>query len=232
MIEGTPFGNRFQKGCSDPKRVACLWAGRPSETAWRPTPLPVRARSGADSWIRRLVAAHFDFIWRSLRRLGVPQAEVDDAAQKVFCVALRRAGDIADGSERAFLFTTALHIAADVQRAQRRRREVSDDDALAQAVEPMCDAEELVDRKRARRILDDVLDVMNLDLRSVFVLAELEELTAREIAALLGLPVGTVSSRLRRARDEFRTIARRFRARSAGGADIEGAHERARGGTS
>jgi RNA polymerase sigma-70 factor (ECF subfamily) len=185
---------------------------------------------GTDSWIRGLVAAHFEFIWRSLRRLGVPPAEVDDAAQKVFWVALRRARDIAQRSERAFLFSTAMHIAADVQRARRRRREVSDDEALAQAIEPMCDAEELVDRKRARQILDDVLDFMDFDLRSVFVLAELEELTAAEIGALLGLPVGTVSSRLRRARDEFQTIAKRFRARTTAGGNIESAHEPTRGG--
>jgi RNA polymerase sigma-70 factor (ECF subfamily) len=185
---------------------------------------------GTDSWIRRLVAAHFEFIWRSLRRLGVPQAEVDDAAQKVFWVAARRARDIAEGSERAFLFSTAMNVTADVRRARRRRPEVSDDDALAEAIEPMCSAEELVDRKRAREILDEVLDLMDLDLRSVFVLAELEELPAPEIGALLGLPVGTVYSRLRRARDEFRTIAKRFRAQMAGGARIGIPDEPTRGG--
>ncbi len=184
-------------------------------------PPPRPSAAGTSTWIRLLVGAHFDFIWRSLRRLGVPQAEVDDATQKVFWVAIRRAQDIAEGSERAFLFSTALHVASDVQRTRARRREVSDDDAIAHLVEPLSDLDDLVDRKRARQILDDVLDVMDLELRSVFVLAELEELTAPEIGALLGLPVGTVSSRLRRARDEFRRIATRFRARAARGASTE-----------
>jgi RNA polymerase sigma-70 factor (ECF subfamily) len=150
--------------------------------------------------------------------LGVPEEEADDATQKVFWVAQRRAQDIAPGSERAFLFSTAMNIAGDVRRARARTPEVHDEDAIAKAVEPMTDAEELLDRKRARRLLDDVLDAMDIDLRSVFVLAELEELTAPEIATLIGLPLGTVASRLRRARDEFRVIARRFRARAAGSA--------------
>ena len=184
-------------------------------------PPPRPSSAGTTTWIRLLVGAHFDFIWRSLRRLGVPQAEVDDATQKVFWVAIRRAHDIAEGSERAFLLSTALHVASDVQRSRARRREVFDDDAIAHVVEPFSDLDDLVDRKRARQILDDVLDVMDLELRSVFVLAELEELTGPEIADLLGLPVGTVSSRLRRAREEFRRIATRFRARAAGCASTQ-----------
>jgi len=191
-----------------------------------------RSHGGATPWIRALVAVHFDFIWRSLRRLGVPQAEVDDATQKVFWVALRRQHDIAEGSERAFLFGTALHIATDVQRSRARTREVSDEEAIAQAVHPMSNPEELVDRKRARQMLDHVLDAMDLELRSVFVLAELEELTAPEIGVLLELPLGTVASRLRRARQEFGTIVKRFRAKAAGSTPMEPASGKRRGGRS
>jgi RNA polymerase sigma-70 factor, ECF subfamily len=204
---------------SDAHGVPTGLATEPNGLASDPPSRPSAA--GTSTWIRLLVGAHFDFIWRSLRRLGVPQAEVDDATQKVFWVAIRRAHDIAEGSERAFLFSTALHVASDVQRTRARRREISDDDAIAHVVEPLSDLADLVDRKRARQILDDVLDAMDLELRSVFVLAELEELTAPEIGALLGLPVGTVSSRLRRARDEFRRIATRFRARAARCASTE-----------
>ena len=187
------------------------------------------APAGSTPWIRGLVAAYFDFIWRSLRRLGVPEGEVDDAAQRVFWVALRRAQDIAPGSERAFLFGTAMHVARDFQRSRSRAKEVADDEAIAHAVEPAGDPEALVDRKRARQMLDAVLDAMNVDLRAVFVLAELEELTAPEIAALLDLSPGTVASRLRRARDEFRAIVKRVRAKAAG-ARTERSHEPAGGG--
>jgi RNA polymerase sigma-70 factor, ECF subfamily len=101
--------------------------------------------------------------------------------------------------------------------ARARGREVLDEDALEQAEHPMSNPEELADQKRARQLLDEALDAMDLDLRAVFVLFELEELTAPEIAALLELPVGTVSSRLRRAREEFRAIVARIRRRRSGG---------------
>jgi len=151
-----------------------------------------------------------------LRRLGIREADVDDAAQKVFCVALRREPAIVHGRERAFLFSTALHVAADTRRAQARGREVCDEEALANVVQPQADPERLVDQKRAREMLDDVLDASDDDLRVVFVLAELEELTAPEIAALLGVPLGTVASRLRRAREEFNKGVKRLRARREG----------------
>src|SRR5262245_38526854 len=63
--------------------------------------------------LRALIDAHFDFVWRSLRRLGVPAANVDDAAQKVYSIALRRIEDIAQGRERSFLFGTVMRVAAD-----------------------------------------------------------------------------------------------------------------------
>src|SRR5580765_2260205 len=85
---------------------------------------PDKARLGA------LVSDNFDFIWRSLRRLGVPVAEVDDCAQQVFWVAPRKLAVIALGSERAFLFSAALRVASDARRSRGRRREVLEDDAI------------------------------------------------------------------------------------------------------
>jgi RNA polymerase sigma-70 factor (ECF subfamily) len=63
--------------------------------------------------------------------------------------------------------------------------------------------------------LDEVLDALPMDLRAPFVLFELEELSTAEIAAMLSVPAGTVASRLRRAREEFRAIVARVRAREA-----------------
>jgi len=74
-------------------------------------------------------------------------------------------------------------------------------------------ADELVERKRARALLDEALDSMEDDLRTVFVLFELEEMKTSEIADLLAIPVGTVASRLRRSRDEFQEIMKRLNAR-------------------
>jgi RNA polymerase sigma-70 factor (ECF subfamily) len=154
--------------------------------------------------LRGLVDEHHDFVWRSLRRLSVPVGDVDDAAQRVFLTVARKLGTIRQGSEKAFLFQTALRVASESRRARVRRREAaSDEDAPDSS--PV--GEELLDLRRARRALDDVLDAMPMELRAVFVLFELQGLTMSEIAELLEVPPGTVASRLRRARAQFREKA-------------------------
>ena len=162
--------------------------------------------------IRYLVDAHFDFVWRSLRRMGLSGADSDDAAQEVFTVAARRLCDIRPGRERAFLFGTALRVASQQRRRSPARRERLDDRAEAY-VDPQPSPEQLLEKRRARQQLDELLDELPLEQRAVFVLYELEQLTAPEIAALLELPLGTVASRLRRARAGFEASVARLRAR-------------------
>jgi len=170
--------------------------------------------------VRALVEAHADFVWRSLRRLGVPESLADDATQQVFLVAARRLRVVTPGGERAFLFRTLSHVAAHVRRSLARRRE----EPYSEACEPVDTAppaDQVAADRQARAMLDAVLDALPAELRTVFVLFELEELSGPEIAALTGLPAGTVASRLRRAREEFRKAARRVRAhgtRAPGGA--------------
>lgn len=161
---------------------------------------------------RELADAHFDFIWRSLRGLGVPSASIDDAAQQVFIAASQKLAVIAIGSERAFLFATARGIAANARRAQLRNRELLDEEALAQHVDRAPDPEQAVASRQARQVLDRILDGLPEEQRAVFVLYELEGQTMAEIAVLLDAPMGTVASRLRRAREEFQAAARRFQA--------------------
>jgi RNA polymerase sigma-70 factor (ECF subfamily) len=165
------------------------------------------------SRLRALVDAHFDFIWRSLRRLGLQAPDADDAAQRVFWVAARKLDRIEVGRERAFLFGTACHVARDARRATNRRKEDFSDGTDVE--DGAASAEELVDRGRARVALDRALDTMPIDVRAAFVLFELEEMNVPAIALLLGVPVGTVASRLRRGRELFQAAAARFRAREA-----------------
>ena len=165
--------------------------------------------------VRALVTGHFDFVWRSLVRLGVPRADAEDALQQVFLVASRRVGEIEPGRERAFLFGTALRIASRARRTVHRRREVLDGEPVEHE-DPSPGAEDLVDRARARAELEAILDGMPLDLRAVFVLFELEQMTMAEIAATLDLPPGTVASRLRRAREGFQAAVRRSQAARGG----------------
>jgi RNA polymerase sigma-70 factor (ECF subfamily) len=153
--------------------------------------------------LRRLVDAHYDFIWRSLRRLGVSPGEVDDGVQQVFMTAARKLAAIRQGCERSYLFQTALRVASDHRRSRRRRPEVPLEGPHEEIVDTLPDASTLLELRRARQRLDEILDEMPLDLRVVFVLFELDEMTAAEIATLLELPAGTVASRLRRAKAFF-----------------------------
>ncbi|MRG96257.1 RNA polymerase sigma factor [Polyangium spumosum] len=174
--------------------------------------------SEAAARFRAIRDEHFEFVWRSVRRLGVPDADVDDAAQQVFIVASRRLDEIAAGSERSFLFGTAMRVAMQVRRTLRRRSEVSlsDDAAEGPPLDPPDagpDAEELLAQRRARALLDEVLETLPLDVRAVFVLFELEEMRVPEIASLLGIPLGTAASRLRRGRELFQEGLARVQAR-------------------
>ncbi len=158
--------------------------------------------------LRALQVEHFEFLWRSLRRLGVPEADVDDAVQQVFLVAARRT--IQPGAERSFLFATALRVASHARRTLRRRRE--SDEPVPEQTDGTPSPEELLDQRRARALLDEVLEALPLDVRAVFILFELEEMTVVEIAGILGLPTGTAASRLRRGRELFQQTVARVRA--------------------
>ncbi len=171
--------------------------------------MSVPARRPLDA--RMLVVQHFDFVWRLLRRLGVEEADIDDAAQQVFLIAARRIGTIAEGRERTFLYGTALRIAATLRRSLKRRRKwVETGPADAEA--PQGTPHDELERRQALALLDEVLNSLADDLRVVFVLCELEELPAPEVASLVGVPAGTVASRLRRARKEFKARLLRLRA--------------------
>ena len=176
-----------------------------------------RARSLApekDARVRALVRDHLDFTWRSLRRLGLPPDVADDAVQRVFVVVNAKLDSIKPGSERAFLFNTALRIASSEKRTFARRREVMDGETADAVGDSAVAVDEQLGRHEARAVLEDLLQELEMDMRAVFVLFELEELSTVEIAATLEIPMGTVSSRLRRARDEFQAAAKRYQARS------------------
>jgi RNA polymerase sigma-70 factor (ECF subfamily) len=165
--------------------------------------------ASAEPRLARLIEAQFGFVWRLLRRIGVARADADDAAQQVFIAASRRLPDVRVGSERAFLFSTALHVGA---RTRRRREDFAVDLNEQPAVAPS--REPLPDRHRACRMLDALLEEMPLELRVVFVLYEIEQLGSAEIAEVVGVPPGTVASRLRTAREDFSARVKGLEARS------------------
>jgi RNA polymerase sigma-70 factor, ECF subfamily len=168
---------------------------------------------------------HFDFVWSSLRRLGVPDADLPDVSQEVFVVVHRRLPEFEERAKATtWLFRICLHAARDRARRAHVRREVADGETPEAAVMEGDDAERLLERRDDVALFERVLDAMTPDQRVVFVAFELAEHTGEEIAETLELPLGTVYSRLRLAREAFRRgVARVLARRSAAALGREGA---------
>ncbi len=164
--------------------------------------------------LKRAMASHLRLVWRVLRRCGLSERDADEAAQDVFWVLHRRHDDVPAKAERSFLVSTAIKIAADRRRALAARPETE-----LQSDPPVRDmpTDEIVALRHARRLLDEALDCLSEEQRAVFVLVEMEELTAPETADLLDIPPGTVASRLKAARQAFDAAVRRLRLRGLRG---------------
>lgn len=188
-------------------------------------PVPPMASEGLESAsvleegrrarLRHLIDDHFASVWKFLRGLGVPAHLAEDASQEVFLVAARRVDDIKGGqaSERSFLLGTAYRVNRDLQRRAHRESLHEDvDTELGAAPNP----EEQLDAKRACELVYRILSELDADVRPVFVMYELNGMTMIEISKLLGLPIGTVGSRLRRAREDFKARFDRHRKRVGG----------------
>jgi RNA polymerase sigma-70 factor (ECF subfamily) len=156
--------------------------------------------------LRAMIDKHADFVTRVLRDARTPSADIDDQVQLTFIAAARRLDDVRAGCEKSFLFRIAMNLASHALRTLRRRREVLDIDDL-ERIEPSASPEQLTHAKRMRKSVDEILDQMEARARDVFVLHAFEELNTSEIATILGIPPGTVASRLRRARAELRSRA-------------------------
>jgi RNA polymerase sigma-70 factor (ECF subfamily) len=146
--------------------------------------------------------AHLAFVWRNLRRLGLRDAAIDDAVQEVFIVVHRRLAELATvESLSGWLYGVLRRVAATHRRSVRRRGTDALPETLAGGLGPAPD--EAAARAQASRWLAGFLDELPEDQRHVFVLIELEQLPAGEVAASLGLSINTIYSRLRLARSRF-----------------------------
>jgi RNA polymerase sigma-70 factor (ECF subfamily) len=160
-------------------------------------------------------AAHADFVWRSLSRLGVRDADLPDMLQEVFLVVHKRAAAF-DGSAKltSWLFGICLRVAARYRRRPHIRREQPLEARLEKASESDDSPERALEAARARVLLAHVLDAMPLGKRAIFVMFEIDAMSCTEIASALGLPLGTVHSRLHSARRAFAAALTRVRAQS------------------
>lgn len=160
----------------------------------------------------------FSFVWRATVQLGTPRASVDDLVQEIFMIAFRRQDEF---EGRSSLKTWLYGIVFNVVRAHRRELRNKHPQALEAEAPPdpelVADVGPGPDERAARReaglFLERFLDDLDDDRRDVFVLAELEQLSAPQIAAVVDAPLNTVYSRLRLARAEFSKAVARHRAR-------------------
>jgi RNA polymerase sigma-70 factor (ECF subfamily) len=139
-----------------------------------------------------------------LRRYGLDPEAAADVGQQAFLVAVERIADIWPGSERAFLIGTALRLARSARRSAARL------DPQGQLDERVLAGAHAEARAETLELLDRILSKMDPSLVEVFVLFDVEEFSTAEIARALDLPSGTVASRVRRAREEFRAITARL----------------------
>ena len=164
---------------------------------------PASAEAGPDTaWVVDAYRQYFKYGWALLGRLGVPEASLEDVTQEVFLVLHRRRAEFRGGSSvRTWLHGIAIHIARRHRdKLDRRRRK---DEALEPALAPPTPEAEVGQRRELQR-LDQLLAELGDEQREVFVLAEIAELPAPEIAELLGVKLNTVYSRLRLARNHLR----------------------------
>ena len=174
-------------------------------------PVKATATSNPALSVADVYDRHAPFVFRVLRGLGVGDDRVDDAVQDVFIVVHRRLGEFeARSTLTTWLYAIARRVASQYRRSAAARRTADADlDAVAAADTPFDDAH----RNQAARLLASILEELDGDKREVFVLIEVEQLSAPDVAQMLGIPVNTVYSRLRLARQKFEAAMQRRMAR-------------------
>ncbi|WP_437874577.1 RNA polymerase sigma factor [Sorangium sp. So ce513] len=159
-------------------------------------------------------AQQFRFVWRSLRRLGVPESDAADAVQDVFLVVHRRLPEFEGRSKiTTWLYSICFHVARDRRKLAHMRRRAHDDEPLLDCADDRADVGAQAERRQAIELLEIILDELPLEQRAVFTLFELDGMRGEDVAELLDVPLGTVYSRLRLARDAFRRAVARLNAR-------------------
>jgi RNA polymerase sigma-70 factor (ECF subfamily) len=162
-----------------------------------------------------------EFVWRAVRRMGVRAADADDVVQDVFVIVHRRLAEFEGRAQlKTWVFKILLHVVRHYWRTHQRKPgdRAGEDATLLKTL--LADHESgpaaSLERVEALRILDRLLATLDEDKREVFVLAEIEQMTAVEIAEIVEANANTVASRLRAARQDFEKALARFRAHELG----------------
>jgi RNA polymerase sigma-70 factor (ECF subfamily) len=164
--------------------------------------------SSGEVSFRALYESHFDYLWHTARRLGVPPRHLDDVVHDIFVVVYRRLPDYdPERPIKPWLFGIAYRTVSDFRRRAGNRNEL-----LQEPTHPPqapADAHHALEAKEARSLVERALERLEPDRRAVFVAHEIEEIPVPQIADALGIPVNTAYSRLRLAREQFTAAVRR-----------------------
>lgn len=172
---------------------------------------PESSLSGAKSLqFDDIYAAYFDFVWRCMRSLGVPERALDDAVQEVFIVVHRALGGFrGDSTIKTWLYGIVRHVAYKQARTAGRKECAQPIDTELPSNEPT--PSERAQEAEAAAFVQRFAHTLEPKKREVFVLSVLEQCTAVEVAAMTSTPLNTVYTRLRAVRAEFRAALERHR---------------------
>jgi RNA polymerase sigma-70 factor (ECF subfamily) len=185
--------------CGQSKEVA---AAREPETPSAPAAIS----------LRELFDMHGGYVWNTLRRLGIPESDLEDLTHDVFVQVSGRLGDYdPKRPPRPWLFGFAFRVASQYRRRAHRRHETPGDPDMARHPGPS--PHERLAADDDRKLVLAALEAIDLQRRAVFILYEIDRVPMEEIAGAIGVPVNTAYSRLRIARAEFRAAVERLRAR-------------------
>jgi RNA polymerase sigma-70 factor (ECF subfamily) len=165
--------------------------------------------------IERVYADHFRYVWRCLRALGVQDPQLDDAVHDVFLVVQQKLARF-DGQVAitTWLYAIALRVARRARAAARkdawRYAPVDDESVASAATRGTGTLDQAVEHAERLSLAQQALDRLDDDKREVFVLSQVEDMSAPEIAEITGVPLNTVYSRIRAARAAFQSEIQRL----------------------
>jgi RNA polymerase sigma-70 factor (ECF subfamily) len=167
--------------------------------------------------LEEIYERHADFVWRTLRRMGVPEDDVADGVQSVF-LAVHRGLDKFEGRSSAttWLFTICRTVARERRQRPHRRHEVFDEVMVESEIDLRADVGTRAESRHLAGVLESILETLDVAQKNVLVLFELEGMTGDEVATALSIPLGTAYSRLWSARKAFRAAVSRYEAREQG----------------
>ena len=188
----------------------------PAPASVVPHPPEVGPRAVPDIGPRRLFDSHLPFVWRNLRRLGVPESLVEDAAQDVFLVVHRRwdSWQAERSTVETWLFGIVLRVAHNHRRAQQRRLAwllPSHDRRVQESPSPADGPAEHLAQREAAALFERAVATLDADKRALFLMIDVEQMTVPQAASALGINVNTAYWRLRKVRIAFRRALAKLR---------------------